>query len=51
MSTQKVAPPTKGINLTLRASLSKNLCLTCPHYNGKQCIKLPYEYCRITHST
>lgn len=28
----------------------KNYCLTCPHFDGEKCIKLPYEYCRITRS-
>lgn len=51
MKAQKLAPPTKGINLTLRASLSRNLCLECRYYNGKQCVKEPYQYCKITHST
>lgn len=29
----------------------RNLCTTCPHYNGERCVKLPFEYCKITKST
>lgn len=29
----------------------RNLCLACRHYNGKRCVKEPYEYCKITRST
>ncbi|MBR6269678.1 MAG: hypothetical protein IKR30_03800 [Bacteroidales bacterium] len=43
----RLAPPQQPV---LRIG-GKNYCLTCPHFNREKCVKLPYEYCRITRST
>lgn len=29
---------------------SKNLCLRCPWYRDRKCVKQPDDYCRITRS-
>lgn len=29
---------------------TKNLCLSCPWYKDKKCVKQPTDYCMITRS-
>ncbi len=40
-----------ALKLVSRGAGGRNLCLACRHYNGKRCVKEPYEYCKITRST
>lgn len=32
--TRKMETPTPALHLSMRAALSRNLCLECPHYRG-----------------